>query len=500
VSEWAAHCPTCGADLASAAPVGPGASATGPASTGERAPTGGLPTTGELEAVDPLKPDEARESEVTAMTVGHGLGSRSAPKPPGSRRGRVPTGALAVALVVAGGALLVVLGRHGHPVASPRPSPTTTATGATPTSVGGATLPTVPSAGPGTTLTTSAPPAVRLVDLTWISDSRGFALVSVNCPTGTCALILTTSDGGQSWTRAGNLPDVSSSIAAQVCITACFEHLRYASPAVGYLWGQGGLYLTVDGGQNWVPQPTSQIAALEAVPPGWAVRVAAPAGASGPLEVDRAPVGSGQWAHVPTQVGFNGAEIFTAGKNLYIAWGGQPAGGSTDAHTSFIRSVDGGTTWQSFGDPCGRTSDGSELDASVYAATPNGDLAVLCRPRLVTGTLWFTESLDSGDHFGPLQPVPVESDVTVQLALADSGRVALVATTGAGSTQVIRSADGGQSWADVLSAPSPANQSATPWLGFEDETTGRVSFGDTLLWTTTDSGLTWTEEQVPASV
>jgi photosystem II stability/assembly factor-like uncharacterized protein len=409
-----------------------------------------------------------------------------------------------VVVAAAAAAVLILAGRHSHAVGVRRLPPPTTGPAATvPSRISRSTNGTQAVTLPLTT--TSLLPGqtgTRLVDLTWISNSRGWALVSVPCPAGTCAMILFTSDGGQTWAHAPRVPDVSSA-ASQGCLLAgCFEHLRYASSTIGYLWGQAlGLFMTVDGGQNWVQQPASQMVALEPVP-GSVVRVAAPTGLASPLEVDRAPLGSGRWTSISTDVGNFGGVIFTAGRSIYIAWPGHTAGGAPDAHTRFVRSLDGGTTWRSFGDPCGQSNDGTELDASVYAATPNGVLAVLCVPRFATTALWLTLSSDSGDHFGALQPVPVNAAAAAQLALADDGRIALVASAGGGSapTQVIRSNDGGRTWAGVLSAPPATTQGVVPWFGFEDAATGRVSFGTPALWTTTDAGLTWSEEQVSSSM
>jgi photosystem II stability/assembly factor-like uncharacterized protein len=126
---------------------------------------------------------------------------------------------------------------------------------------------------------------------------------------------------------------------------------------------------------------------------------------------------------------------------------------------------------------------------------------VLCAPRQPLGTLWYTESSDAGMHFGPLEAVPISSDATVQLALADGGAVALVASSGANAPgQVFRSTDRGRGWDNVLSSPSPGPSGVTPWLGFEDDTTGRVTFGDTSLWSTDDAGATWSQEQVPSNL
>lgn len=495
VSEWAALCPGCGADLGAAEPV-----------EAVSHPPFLVPTV----AVEHGAPPEpgARLEPVAVAEPSDAVGTDTAVDggPPQDRQARLRAAAAATVVVVIAAVVLVVLGRHAHPAAAHRPpappgAATTVAPPITvPVQVPATTLPSETGNGPATSVLPSGANATHLIDLTWISDARGFALVSVNClALGSCAEILTTSDGGQTWAPGPNLPDASASVASQPCIASCFQHLRFASGTVGYLWGQAGLYLTVDGGGSWVDQPTSQIAALEAVP-GWAVRVVSPGGTPGPREVDRAPIGSGLWAPVPAVVGHFGAAIFTAGRDLYIAWGGHTSGGGTDAHTAFVRSLDGGTTWASFGDPCGQTSDGSELDATVFAAAPNGNVAVLCAPRLATGTLWYTESLDAGAHFGALEPVPVSAEATVQLALADNGAVALVASTAASQpSQVIRSSDGGRGWQDVLSAPTPATPPVEPWLGFEDAVTGRVSFGDTALWTTSDAGVTWTAEQVPLS-
>jgi photosystem II stability/assembly factor-like uncharacterized protein len=407
-------------------------------------------------------------------------------------------GAAVAAVAIAAPVLIVLSGRHGHREALRRPPSTIPVTAFTvePTVLGSS-----EPQSPATTATATTPTGTRLVDLTWISDSRGWALVSVPCPAWTCAAILFTTDGGHSWTRSPALPDVSGNQSSRGCVSAgCFEHLRFASRTVGYLWGQAvGLFMTLDGGQSWIQQSSNRLLALEPTA-DWVIRVTAPRGLGDTLEVDRAAVGSSQWTEVPTDVGSFGGEIFTAGRSLYIAWPSHTAGGAPDAHTRFVRSRDGGTTWSSFVDPCGHASDGTELDASVFAATTNGDLAVLCEPRGATGTLWFTISADSGDTFGPLQPIPINAQAAVQLALANDGRVALVAAAGTASvpSQVVSSTDGGRTWASTLSTPPAAPDGSSPWFGFEDSTTGRVSFGGYSFWTTTDAGRTWTAQQIPS--
>src|ERR1700730_9313349 len=148
----------------------------------------------------------------------------------------------------------------------------------------------------GTSTTISAPAGPHLLDLTWISNDRGWALASMPCPTGTRGVILATTDGGVTWAPSGPEPAQASGAAYRSCVEpGCLEHLRFASSTVGYLWGQGiGLFMTLDGGRSWRVEPTSQMVTLEPVG-RWVLRVAAPQGLADPLEVDRAAVGSEQW-------------------------------------------------------------------------------------------------------------------------------------------------------------------------------------------------------------
>ena len=58
---------------------------------------------------------------------------------------------------------------------------------------------------------------------------------------------------GKTWTSmpgaAFNVPGVES------CADPCVEHIRFANDKVGYAYSSSALFMTLDGGADWVQQP-----------------------------------------------------------------------------------------------------------------------------------------------------------------------------------------------------------------------------------------------------
>jgi hypothetical protein len=151
-----------------------------------------------------------------------------------------------------------------------------------PGAVQSSTAPSAPvTASPAATATTSpatsAPPGTQAAglidvqDVSFVSADQGWALGSGE--------LVTTTDGGASWTRLPGLP-------------AGAAHIRFASPEVGYTWSTAGsLWITTDGAASWRPAGLTQVLSLETAA-GWVWSIA---GAQPYPNILRAPVGNTAW-------------------------------------------------------------------------------------------------------------------------------------------------------------------------------------------------------------
>jgi hypothetical protein len=140
------------------------------------------------------------------------------------------------------------------------------------------------TAGPSTAAATSppasaspsrqAPGPVNVQDVSFVSAGQGWALGSGE--------LVTTTDGGASWTRLPRPP-------------AGAAHIRFASPQVGYAWSAAGpLWITTDGAASWQPGGLAQVLSLETAA-GWVWSIA---GAQPYPDIWRAPVGSTGWTNL----------------------------------------------------------------------------------------------------------------------------------------------------------------------------------------------------------
>lgn len=340
----------------------------------------------------------------------------------------------------------------------------------------------------------------RLLDFTWITVHKGWALAAKRCGAPTCTQLFSTADGGRNWSPR-TLGRTKPATVSGCDRFSCVDHVRFVSNDVAYLWGNvggsGWLFMSVDAGLTWTAAQTPQLLSLE--PAGDAVvRVVAPQGLPAPARVERAAVGSTQWTTIDVgATGSFGAVVIPTPSAVYIAFPGHTAGGAYDAHTSFVRSTDRGRSWSRFPDPCGETAQ-LELDAVVAAAGPAGTFGVICSPRGGSADSILL-SADMGIHFGPSRSLPETGEGPVQIGLPSPGDV-VVAISGGGSrpSSVFWSGDGGRQWLRALSAPSAVAEGAVsmPWLGFETAQVGRVSFGST-LWTSEDAGRSWRSSTLP---
>jgi photosystem II stability/assembly factor-like uncharacterized protein len=351
-----------------------------------------------------------------------------------------------------------------------------------------------------------------LMDLTWVSDQRGWALAAAPCGRGLCPRLAATTDGGRTWaalpTPPGRVPDPSGS--AGCAPAACVSQVRFATATVGYLFGPA-LFQTSDGGHSWHRVPSRPVEALEPSA-GTVVRVVYDhTGCPGPCDraVQETIAGSPRWhtlLRIPVALAGAGvaAQVVRQGTSvIYVPVYGNPAGGAGTAHALIFRSADGGRTWQHGPDPCGGAGAG-EHDATGLAAAPGGFAAVLCAPRNGTGPTFVRTSAGNGSSWGPPHLVPGGTRHHPDLIAAASAAHLVVATGGAygpgpASYQLFASADGGLHWSAVVTGtmhPDPRAPAAA-FLGFEDARVGRWISSPRDIWTTGDAGQHWHERAFP---
>jgi photosystem II stability/assembly factor-like uncharacterized protein len=283
------------------------------------------------------------------------------------------------------------------------------------------------------------------------------------------------------------------------------SHLRFATPAVGYLFGPA-LYQTSDGGRTWQRVPSRPVEALEPSA-GTVVRVVYDhGGCPGPCDrvVQETTAGSGAWhtlLRIPAASGgFSAAAqlIRPGAVVMYLPLYGHIAGGAPSANALIFSSADGGQTWQQHPDPCGGTGR-SEHDAIDMAAAPGGFVAVLCYPRTGTGSMFAVTSADGGTSWRPPRPIPGGTQHYLSMIAAASPAGLVVATAGGDNGQgpfpyrLTASTDGGLHWSTTVSATAQLSPQApgASFLGFEDPRTGRWLSGGPGIWTTHDAGQHW---------
>jgi hypothetical protein len=351
-----------------------------------------------------------------------------------------------------------------------------------------------------------------LMDLTWVSDQRGWALAAAPCAGGLCPRVAATGDGGRSWTALpvppGFIQDANGTVNCDR--VACVSQIRFATARVGYLFGPA-LFQTDDGGRSWQRKPSRPVEALEPSA-GTVVRIVYDhGGCPGPCTraVQETTAGSGTWhtlLRIPfaSSSGSVAAQLVRQGSSvLYLPIYGHVAGGAGTAHTVTFRSTDGGNSWQQLADPCGGTGR-NEHDASGLAAAPGGFVAVLCQPRAGTGLTFVLTSADYGSSWSPPRVVPGGTPHYLNLIAAASPGRLVVATGGVQGSgpftyRLVASADGGLRWSTAITGATQVN----PWapgasfLGFEDSRVGRWISDERDIWTTRDGGRRWLRRAFP---
>jgi photosystem II stability/assembly factor-like uncharacterized protein len=311
-----------------------------------------------------------------------------------------------------------------------------------------------------------------LSDLSFVGTEHGWALA-------TNGAVARTRDGGRTWRRIATLPTPVAQI-------------RFANDTYGYAFapsdgGGGSFFFTTDGGVSWRSQ-SGAAAALEILN-GTVIRVVdgggCPPGCTYRVELSRP--GSMTWRSVtlPGRPGAGvGATLARTGHDAYLADYANPAGGASSARAVLHISHDDGATWRRRKDPCPTGTGGAELDMRALTTAPDGSVVALCADRAARLNSFVLTSTDHGRTFAAASKTALGA-ATVSLIGAATAKDVLVM-----SDQLYRSTDGGGRFGKVV-GPHTAR-----FIGFETTSVGRVISGRNRVWTTRDSGSSWTSHRV----
>lgn len=342
-----------------------------------------------------------------------------------------------------------------------------------------------------------------VIDLTWVSNRRGWVLAAAPCARGLCPEVARTVNGGRTWqplqTPPGFIEDERVDCSRKPCVT----QIRFVTASVGYLFGPA-LFISRDGGRSWVRQTSPPVEALEPASSTVVRVVYDHTGCPGPCHrtVEQAQRGSTIW-RPQLRLGLPRADsregraqtIREGSQVIYVPIYGDLAAGAGTLHAIIFRSLDGGRTWRRLDDPCG--GNGRHVyDAIGLAAAPGGVVTTLCAPRggNPTGDFVLT-STNHGSSWQSRHPVPRSPRL---IAAASRSHIVVadgqVSGNGLYTYHLAVSADGGRHWNTVVSDRERIDPAApsTAFLGFEDAKVGRWVGNARAIWTTQDGGVHWT--------
>jgi photosystem II stability/assembly factor-like uncharacterized protein len=366
------------------------------------------------------------------------------------------------------------------------------------------THPTLTEPPPGSTTRRPPAPTTPVVeDLTWVSDTLGWALVEGRgCGQPICDEVLTTTDGGTDWHRIGVVPAPPDGCAD--CASPGVTHIRFANDVDGYAYGPD-LFVTTDGGAVWSGEPGPSVVDLEPAGDNVMRVTSLSSGCPGPCNpsVQEAAVGSDVWRTLtPPFVGdVATVQLVRQGADdVYVAV--YPDDMSGVAQATLMISRDDGVTWNDRTDPCGEV-DGHPIEMHSLAAAPGAVVAALCVGQAEGQPAFVAISVDGGRDFVPGPFIPGSGSDIFDTIAATSASGLVLGTGGFGGRRVehyalLASRDGGRTWLQVASESGAVERNQPTadngFLGFESSTVGRwVGYPD-VIWETADGGRKWTRQ------
>ena len=396
---------------------------------------------------------------------------------------RVAVNLAAAAVVVIAVAALIVTRNGGNlPAGGPgtgSPSVATPVISATPT----ATAP-VASASPAPSASAGAPTSLlglSPASVTFVSVDEGWVLGTGTCPSGPCAAVARTIDGGNTW--AAVPAPAASMIPGPGQGASGISGLRFADARNGWAFGPD-LWATHDGGTTWARLTIPGLAA------GAAVAALETAGGTvhavvfdgGGYRVASSPVGTDHWSlsavRVPVGAGpVPSVQLILSGASGWLLENDRTV-------VAGARLVNGAwVTWQP---PCADV-----VGPAFLAASSPTELAAACDVGLwgaPAGDHLYL-SHDGGSTFaasGTVAPVQMASQVA-----ASSASMIVVAGSDSTGARLVATFDGGRTWTVVASLGAVTIRD----LGFTSAQQGVVittsADAPASLLMTRDGGHTW---------
>jgi hypothetical protein len=304
------------------------------------------------------------------------------------------------------------------------------------------------------------PATFKAISVTWLSPEQGWVLGVAPCGTRTCTEVISTSNGGASWTPAGS---IAAPTPPAGNATSGVSEIRFDTPATGWAFAPD-LYRTTNGGRSWTREPlpgtgTRQVLALATTATA-AYAVTSPCAyqsglcrGSGLSVWRTSTLARESWVKTPLTLPMStAADLSAFGSALYADDVAGPG-------SHLYASADGGVKFASRPVPCD-TSDAVELVQAV--AISASKVALLCdgNPGFSQAVKTVYRSANNAvtdTSAGTMGFIGIQAQLAVSpsgnLAVASSSDGSFIYINDSGGTawsMPVGFGDGGLGWNDIV--------------------------------------------------
>jgi hypothetical protein len=276
------------------------------------------------------------------------------------------------------------------------------------------------------------PAGFAATSVTFVSPQEAFVLGTAPCAKAPCTSILRTLNRGASWNGLP-APVVTLGNARSGTAGPAVWGIRFASPSVGFVFGNG-LWETTDGGEQWAqaPSPGGSIESLEIID-GQVLALTDACTANGGCAVSgalvRRPLAGGAWQRVAA-VSEPGS-IATQARVAAVLDG-----------DSVIVTTNGGLSTVTYPTAC--TGAGLSAPAAVAVTGPDG-LALECAGDAAAGSV--DKTVYVSDNLGASwQKAGSPARGGDPEGLSAGSAAQLVSSAASGASMLYHSGDGGAQW------------------------------------------------------